>query len=407
MSPSMTKHQSSKKGFGVQYYFLIAAFFIGITIYYVATLKYEFKGYVGEAALYLQDARSQSYDISLYMGISSQFSATSAAYALGKSGAGARCSSYLGYALWTVEDGKKSCTPTQTDIEAQFSTLFLNTLDRLLEMYQPYVNAFLPSNNFDISFPSSKEIRLTAKNGILIPIGEGIDIRPKEAPSILQQIGVTKQEQLPSSSALTLPPSPDFPTLTPAQVNDFFRKRKSPLTGIGELFSAIEQRTQVPSSVLLSIATTESGLKHCCLASGKNSGTSCTAVASPSCTSSTILSSSSGSVGLMQINVQVNAALAKKVCRSDESVYDLECNINIAAKLLRDSYLRHQNGISRNLINKYCKDPLQAEKYSSYQGWDAAIRAYNGLGCNTKKGADVAYVENVHQKIAQIPSVAT
>ncbi|HIJ18234.1 TPA: lytic transglycosylase domain-containing protein, partial [Candidatus Woesearchaeota archaeon] len=116
------------------------------------------------------------------------------------------------------------------------------------------------------------------------------------------------------------------------------------------------------------------------------------------------LSSDFSSIGVMQINTKVNSGLADKVCTPGQTVYDLECNINVGAKILRDAYLRYQNGIPFSLIMRYCKDISLAEKYASYLGWAAALRAYNGLGCST--GADSAYVERVNEKLAQIsPSI--
>ena len=102
----------------------------------------------------------------------------------------------------------------------------------------------------------------------------------------------------------------------------------------------------------------------------------------------------------MQINTKVNSALADRVCTPGQTIYDMECNINVGAKLLRDSYLHYQNGIPPRLIKKYCKDPALREKYLSYRGWDAVLRAYNGLGCS--KGADTIYVETINIKLAQI-----
>ena len=394
-----------KKGLALQYYFLIIAFLLGLGTFYVSTLKYVFPGYVGESAIHLQDARSQSYDIIHFLDVSSGISAYDASYTLGKRGGGAECGDYLGYALWTSE-GAASCAPTLQRAALAFSSDYLFRLDEFLLLYQSYTSAIIPSNNFEISSEAQGIATIQQKNPILIPIGKGLDIRPKEEPGILQNIGLTKQLPTPSSPLLPSPqPSSGFPTLSAEQVDALFLKRKSPLTGIGQLFSATEQRTQVPSSVLLAISSTESGLRHCCYSTTKTSGTTCQPIAAPSCGKNLILTSPSGSVGLMQINVKVNSALADKVCRSDETVYDLECNINIGAKLLRDSHLRYQNGIPESLLRKYCKDEQQVQKYLSYRGWEAAMRAYNGLGCDSNRGADTSYVENVQKRFAEITTL--
>ena len=108
----------------------------------------------------------------------------------------------------------------------------------------------------------------------------------------------------------------------------------------------------------------------------------------------------------MQINLPVNGHLARSVCREWQTAYDLECNINIGAKLIRDGYFQYQNGIPIAKIERYCKDKEIAATYASYRGWDAALRSYNGLGCDPSS-ADLAYIDHTKQKIAQLGITTT
>ena len=70
-----------------------------------------------------------------------------------------------------------------------------------------------------------------------------------------------------------------------------------------------------------------------------------------------------------------------------------EKNIKCGVKILGKKYEEFKNGLSSNSGYYSCSDnyPLWAK----YSGWDAAIRAYNGWGCDPKS-SDIDYVENVN-----------
>ncbi len=152
-------------------------------------------------------------------------------------------------------------------------------------------------------------------------------------------------------------------------------------------------------NILTAVATVESGLKHCCRDSGKTSFRECTPTDELSCPADRILNSGS-SVGIMQIN-KINEGLASTACASGQNIYHKECNIRIGMKILSDSYKKWgTTGIPPTLVDKYCKDSTLAAKYKGYRGWDAALRAYNGLGCSI--GADTDYVEKVNKAIQKV-----
>ncbi len=72
-------------------------------------------------------------------------------------------------------------------------------------------------------------------------------------------------------------------------------------------------------------------------------------------------------------------------CKDETPQSEWHCNVETAMRLLVHYYIQHG------------RDPSGVTTCGrTYTGWDAAIRAYNGLGpdCNTK---EKTYVERVHQ----------
>jgi len=120
---------------------------------------------------------------------------------------------------------------------------------------------------------------------------------------------------------------------------------------------------------------------------------------------------SGSSVGLMQINTndfcKKNYELSsdKKECEK-ELIEDEEKNIFLGARILREkynSYAKRSKEDYEKLVNDNCDNENYAKKYSSYAGWERALRGYNGFGCvpptsQTKESgiwADINFVENV------------
>src|SRR3989338_4714227 len=98
----------SRKGMGLQWYFTILAVFLAAMIYLLGSHQYIFRGYPGQAATHLQDARLRADDVHLYTFLASQSALEHALYDIGKKGGEERCGTYLGYTLWTAENREQS-----------------------------------------------------------------------------------------------------------------------------------------------------------------------------------------------------------------------------------------------------------------------------------------------------------
>ncbi len=140
----------------------------------------------------------------------------------------------------------------------------------------------------------------------------------------------------------------------------------------------------VAHELVLAIAKVESDRRHCCKEVEKTTAGTCKGTAENSCEGRVITSYDKSSVGYMQINVNKNAHLAGKVCNPRQTIYDKDCNIQVGTYILRTNYQTYKNGIPPQTLAKFCPPNEQSErykKYLSYRGWDAAVRAYIGLGC--------------------------
>ncbi len=148
---------------------------------------------------------------------------------------------------------------------------------------------------------------------------------------------------------------------------------------------ALESESRnIPIDILLAIAEQESNFKHCKDGSFE-------------CGENDITKSSSGAIGVMQI-------VSWEDCGYTENeILDVNNNIDCGAKLLKQKYNSYKNGVTssqeysigdfKQLVNNCISS---YSKYGEYKEWDAAIRAYNGWGCES--GADVDYVEKVNSK---------
>src|SRR3989344_6546691 len=145
----------------------------------------------------------------------------------------------------------------------------------------------------------------------------------------------------------------------------------------------------------LKLAKTESNFRHC-TDSTLNCGTS---------NNQNVLTNGKD-FGVMQINIDAHPDLFTKgaqrlslfACKEGETVYDLDCNIKSGLKILQQNYNAYGFNAERynNAVDEVCKDDSNNAKYKSYTGWDRALRAYNGFGCNTQVAG---YVEKVDSAI--------
>ncbi|HIJ18770.1 TPA: hypothetical protein HA372_03735, partial [Candidatus Woesearchaeota archaeon] len=207
----------NRKGMGLQWYFLIIAFFLGLGTYYAGVQQFTFNGYVGQASLYLQDALYRAEDAQLYISLASQSALEHALYETGKEGGGKNaCGSSLGYALWMAGAGEQStCVPANDALQKRISSLDAGYLEQSLIAYTSPSGDIIPANNFNAPITLGKPTRasLTAKLPVIVPIGKGIDITPKAGASFLQSIGLSKPAPQPMPAPIVpLQPLPAAPT---------------------------------------------------------------------------------------------------------------------------------------------------------------------------------------------------
>ena len=110
--------------------------------------------------------------------------------------------------------------------------------------------------------------------------------------------------------------------------------------------------------------------------------------------------------GLFQINNQWHPGCFDKLSQdrgicsvkecNDNTVADINCNIAAGLELLREMYNQYSdNDINyENKVRQYCTDSNYIQKYLDYEGWDRALRAYNGFGC---KSNNHIYVEKINE----------
>jgi hypothetical protein len=107
--------------------------------------------------------------------------------------------------------------------------------------------------------------------------------------------------------------------------------------------------------------------------------------------------SSGSSVGLMQINLANCGSYGlpsdKTECKK-QLTDNVELNIGVGAKILKEKYDVYKNG----KIFNGCSN-----RGITYSGWDAALRGYNGWGCGYDSSGNPltsqdSYVEDINQR---------
>ena len=178
------------------------------------------------------------------------------------------------------------------------------------------------------------------------------------------------------------------------------------------------------ADLAMAIAYVESGLRHCCQLPYNPAG-SCKPSSEKRCTKSsprTRIIDSKTSIGIMGIrydtpNAQEYANSKLSLCESGQDIYEIECNAKVGMAILMDKYNSYKNGCRKSSeytsyqnIKKYCDtcktvaqygtDGKTAIRYDTYIGGEAAVRAYNGWGCDSRYDRD--YVEKVRQALQGI-----
>jgi len=121
-----------------------------------------------------------------------------------------------------------------------------------------------------------------------------------------------------------------------------------------------------------------------------------------------------GSHGLMQIEEGSFNQTCSDMIDSFELIKggdNVENNIKCGIKIFKAKYNEYKNGVyeswsylNNNAFKSLVNNCISAyPKYETYRGWDAALRGYNGWGCN--ENADTDYVEKVNAIYSTLSSV--
>lgn len=157
----------------------------------------------------------------------------------------------------------------------------------------------------------------------------------------------------------------------------------------------------LPIYTVKGLISLESDGRHCCKEKGKNRGRLCKADdAKVTCEPDEIITSYDGSsIGIMQINTKDskgsqnkarNERLQKELCEG-QTIYNRDCNIKVGLAILKENSISFANGINKEKLKKSCSDKWDVDGvklqdlYGGYTGLNAALRAYNGWGCNVEK----------------------
>lgn len=174
----------------------------------------------------------------------------------------------------------------------------------------------------------------------------------------------------------------------------------------------------VSPELIAAIASVESNFRHCCQEiQGK--GTKCTPTNDKSCDFNKLITSGT-SYGIMQVKyntektkAEVNQ-LIERHC-AVKNIADYDCNVKVGMAILKTKYDMFKNGCKETseyksgntkkyptLINacNSCTSTIGGTPYSSYTGYSAAVRGYNGWGCDSR--FDRGYVEKAERAMKSV-----
>lgn len=122
---------------------------------------------------------------------------------------------------------------------------------------------------------------------------------------------------------------------------------------------------------------------------------------------------SGGEAGLVQISSPVFNDVCKGKLEGINEFGDIKGkgnagkNIECGAKILKSQYNTFgapgKERYYKSLVKKYCTNPDYQKKYLSYSGWEAALRAYNGLACKSTSVTD--YVDQIMGRYEKLKEV--
>lgn len=174
----------------------------------------------------------------------------------------------------------------------------------------------------------------------------------------------------------------------------------------------------VSSELIAAIASVESNFRHCCQEI-QAKGTKCTPTNDKSCDFNKLITSGT-SYGIMQVKyntektkAEVNQ-LIERHC-AVKNIADYDCNVRVGMAILKTKYDIFKNGCKETseyksgntkkyptLINacNICTSTIGGSPYSSYTGYRAAVRGYNGWGCDSR--FDRGYVEKAERAMKTV-----
>lgn len=109
-----------------------------------------------------------------------------------------------------------------------------------------------------------------------------------------------------------------------------------------------------------------------------------------------VLTSSSGDYGVMQINKIHSEYFDGSKCGGETAESSADCNIRAGTEILLDGYKKCINDYSNGKLWD-CKGGI------TYKGWDCAFRMYNGWSSGDKcDTGDPNYVANIHTQLVAL-----
>ncbi|MFH1308072.1 MAG: transglycosylase SLT domain-containing protein [archaeon] len=109
------------------------------------------------------------------------------------------------------------------------------------------------------------------------------------------------------------------------------------------------------------------------------------------------------SYGVMQIEQGTYNQYCKDIASFSEIQSNAEKNIRCSAKILRNYYNLYgaygKESYYQSKVRVYCKDAKYLNTFLSYTGWDAALRAYNGLSCSVGNPIYVEELNSVYNNL--------
>ncbi len=165
-------------------------------------------------------------------------------------------------------------------------------------------------------------------------------------------------------------------TLTKTQQGQFDKTKKNLETlGLINYIDKICQENSVPTPIMLGLITQESGGNPDAKSKDKNGNVI--------------------AVGMTQVVKSLHKAEISSECNYDAFDSDAQCQVRVGVRIMKGLYIQY--GAKNNNYkcaaycdpNNHCQDAIDA----TYTSWEAALRAYNGLGC--KGYPDFTYVDKV------------